>query len=267
MTEKFDEPARYAATIGQNPIRPLVALTSFYKLTQNKEDTIRVFEIIRALSGRSLIKQYRRMLSLPEGGRQAYLAPELADLFQDDSWLSQFAEGTVGNLYRRFIGLRNLSAYGLAEETRRLGEVDLDAAHPIAWFARRQRDVHDVWHVLTGYGTDALGEASLLGFTYAQTGNFSVGFIAFAAALELKRNCPSQPYLRAVYQGWRHGKQAASLMAQDYERLFAEPLVEARRRLAIARPTAYDAVAPEARNANRYPAETVLTGYWPPEIA
>lgn len=267
MTRKFDEPARYPATIGQNPIRPLAALKSFYHLTKNKEDTLSVFEVIRALSGKSLVKQYRRLLNLAEGARQAYLAPELADLFQNDDWLSQFAAGTVGSLYRRFIGLRNLSAYGLADESRRLGEADLDAAHPIAWFARRQRDVHDVWHVLTGYGTDALGEACVVAFTYGQTGNFSLGFLAVAAALELKRNCPSQPYLRAVYQGWRHGKEAACLMAQDYERLFAEPLVEARRRLAIARPTAYDAVAPEARNANLYPAETVLTGYWPPEIA
>jgi ubiquinone biosynthesis protein COQ4 len=29
--------------------------------------------------------------------------------------------------------------------------------------------VHDIWHVLTGYRRDALGEACLVAFSYAQT--------------------------------------------------------------------------------------------------
>lgn len=254
--------------MGSRPVRPLVAIKAFRKVAANKEDTLQVFEFIRALSGGSLGRQYQRLLSSAEGGRQAYLGKELADRLQDGEWLCRFPKGSVGDYYRRFIALRGLSAYGLAEESRKLGEVDLDAAHPIAWYARRQRDVHDIWHVLTGYNTDALGEACVVAFTYGQTRNPALGILSFAAALELKRNRPQVPYLQAVYQGWRHGRKAAWLMALDYESLMAEPLAEARQRLKMARPTLYEAVPLVERNARRFPAEeAALPGVWPHEAA
>ena len=37
--------------------------------------------------------------------------------------------------------------------------------------------MHDLWHVTTGYGRDALGELSLLAFTYAQEKNRGIGAI------------------------------------------------------------------------------------------
>ena len=55
------------------------------------------------------------------------------------------------------------------EADRRTGEVPLDADRD--WFYARLRDMHDLWHVLTGYGRDLAGEATLLAFTHAQTRN------------------------------------------------------------------------------------------------
>jgi len=234
--------------IGQYPLRPLEAMRAFRKLVADKEDTVQVFRIVRALAGRALLDGYLRLLRTPEGGRQAYLADELADKLQDREWLAQFAPGTVGASYLAFIARRDLSAYGLADESRKLGEVDIDSAHPIAWFARRGRDVHDIWHVLTGYGTDALGEACVVAFTYAQTKNRGLGFLAGAAALEIQRSRPGTMYLKAVWQAWRNGKRAVWLMPLDYDSLLAEPLEDARARLGIRAPTAYLAVPLALRN-------------------
>ena len=36
------------------------------------------------------------------------------------------------------------------------------------WMGERLRDIHDLFHVITGYGRDALGELCLLAFTNAQ---------------------------------------------------------------------------------------------------
>jgi ubiquinone biosynthesis protein COQ4 len=265
MAVSFDEPAACPEMMGKRPRRPLVAFKAFRKLSDNKEDTLQVFEIIRALSGSALASQYQRLLATAEGGRQAYRGEELADRLQDMDWLDGLPEGSVGALYRQFIALRGLSAYGLADESRKLGEVDVDAAHPISWFARRLRDVHDIWHVLTGYGTDALGEACVIAFTFAQTGNVALAFLAVAAALDLKSSCPKVPYLRTVFQAWRHGRKTAWLVALDYERLLAEPLADARHRLNIAQPTHYEAVPLAERNAYRFPAEPALSGFWPHE--
>ena len=41
-------------------------------------------------------------------------------------------------------------------------------------FAAGQRDMHDLRHVVTGYGRDELGEACLLAFNYAQNKNKEV---------------------------------------------------------------------------------------------
>ena len=70
--------------------------------------------------------------------------------------------------------------------TRR-GPAELDEHHPYAWFFRRVRDLHDLWHVLTGYGRDPLGEVCLLAFTYAQTRLTGLGAIAFLGTFRIAR--------------------------------------------------------------------------------
>jgi ubiquinone biosynthesis protein COQ4 len=262
-----DQLALHPQNIGEYPIRPLEALQAFRQLVADKEDTVQVFRFVRALAGNSLSKGYLRLLRNPEGGREAYRGEELADRFQDRDWLDRFADGTVGARYREFIAMRNLSAYGLADESRKLGEADIDAAHPIAWFARRGRDVHDSWHVLTGYGTDALGEASLLAFTYAQTQNRGLGFLALAAALQLQRSSLGVPYWKSVLEAWRHGRSAKWLMPLDYEALFCEPLESARERLHIGRPGVYESIPLAQRNGynGQMPAHSDSFDGWPNE--
>jgi len=250
-TLEFTQAATEAA-IGRLPLQPLHALRSLRKLIANKEDTRQVFEIIKALSGRSIFNGYQRMLTSSEGARQAYLRPEMAAKLCDDAWLASFAPGTVGAHYREFIGLRALSADGLVDESRKAGDsADVDSAHPVAWYARRIRDVHDIWHVLTGYRTDTLGEASILAFTHGQVKNRGIAFIVMAAAFEMTRSHPNLAYIRSMREGYRHGKAAEWLPAQDYDALFAEPLEAARKRLNIAVPKIYESVPMEARNAYR----------------
>lgn len=252
-----------AGAYGARPIQPWVAVKSFRRVVADKNDTKEVFEVIRALSGRSIPKAYFRLVSTENGGRQAYRAQELALLFEDQTWLESFPIGSVGATYRDFIAPRGFSATGLADESRKIGDLSIDDLHPIAWYARRIRDIHDVWHVLTGYGTDALGEACLLGFTYGQAGNGALLFLAIAASLELKRLYWHAPYVSAVLQGLRHGRRAHQLAELDYEALFSEPLESARIRLGIARPSTYHTVSLAARNGYRYPAENNVPELWP----
>jgi ubiquinone biosynthesis protein COQ4 len=102
--------------------------------------------------------------------------------------------------------------------------------------------------VLTGYGRDALGEACLVAFSYAQTKSHGFALIAVAGALKLRRETPGIPAIRAVWEGYRSGSKAAWLPAEDYVRLLSEPLSAARARLNIARPVVYDDVPAAMRN-------------------
>jgi len=228
-------------------LRPLTALKAFRRLVADKEDTAQVFEIMRALSGRSIRRGYDRLLTTMEGGRQAFLREELAHRLDDPVWLARFPEGTVGGAYRAFREARGFTAEGLADEARKVAPL-ADAPHPVIWYSRRIRDVHDVWHVLTGYGTDALGEACVVAFSHAQTGNLGFAFIGWGAAREIRRENRSVPARRAVLQAWRLGRAARWLPGLDYEALFAEPLETARVRLGLRPATVYQAV-PEATRA------------------
>lgn len=221
------------------------ALKALRKLLDNKEDTTQVFEIMRALNGTSTARGYERLLTTVEGGRMAYDRVELAAKLMDDAWLDSFAPGTVGAAYRDFVRSEQLSAEGLAEVSRQ-GAAQIDEKHPYAWFGRRTRDVHDIWHILSGYHRDALGEACLVAFSYAQTKGLGWALIAIGAATR-KRQL-KHPYAKAIWQGYKRGKAAAWLLGEDYESLLHEPLESARRRLGITPATIYESIPVEARD-------------------
>lgn len=215
------------------------ALRAIRRLLADPNDTHAVFHIMRALNGGTAQKNYRRLLSTPEGGRIAYRRPELIDKLMDRDFLAQFAPGTVGAAYRAFLDKTGYSADGLAQVGRDVhGAQHIE--HPYAWFGRRERDLHDIWHTLTGYkADDPLGELCLVAFSYAQTRGLGWGFIALSGALKSLRERHGALVRRAVWEGYRHGRAAAWLHAEDIETLFAEPLEAARARLNIAPALAY----------------------------
>lgn len=223
------------------------AFKALQKLLSDKEDTGQVFKIMAALSGDAIGEGYRRLLRTPRGGHLAMQHVELEPLLMDDAWLDSFAEGSVGAAYREYIRSQHFSAKGLGDLSRAQNNgVELD--HPHAWFARRIRDSHDIWHTLTGYHRDALGEACLVAFSFAQTKSLGWAFIALGAALRTRGSPHKHPYMRAIWEGYQRGRKAAWLCAEDYEQLMAEPLEAARRRLKLTPPAIYDAIPPEHRN-------------------
>lgn len=240
----------YAPARDYRPQQPKLdwghALKAMRKLLADKEDTVQVFEIMRALNGAATARGYHRLLATPEGGRIAYERAEFARRLMDDAWLDSLPEGSVGAAYRTFVRSENLSAEGLAQVSR-AGQTQIEEAHPYAWFGRRTRDVHDIWHTLTGYGRDGLGEACLVAFSYAQTRGLGWAFIATFAALRA-RKAKAHPYVKAIWEGYRRGKAAAWLLGEDYEALMSEPLDAARRRLGLTPARTYDSIPAAARD-------------------
>jgi len=193
---------------------------------------------MKALNVGNAPMNYARLIATEEGGRLAYDRVELTERFGDRDWVAQFAPGTVGAAYRAFLETTGYSADGLAEVSKVIREDEL--AHPYAWFGRRVRDTHDIWHVLTGYKADeSLGEACLVAFSYAQVGGLGWAWIAGAASLKSLKVTGNRLFARAVWEGYRNGRKAKWLAGEDYEALMAEPIEAARRRLGIAEPVAY----------------------------
>jgi ubiquinone biosynthesis protein COQ4 len=222
------------------------ALKSLRRLLNDKEDTTAVFEIMRALNGSSTAKGYLRLLETQQGGRIANERPEFARMLMDVAWLDSLPDGSVGAAYRHFIRTEQISAEGLIEISRQ-GATAVDEQHPYAWMGRRTRDVHDIWHILSGYHRDGLGEACLVAFSYAQTKGLGWALIALGAANRARAG-KEHPYVKAIWQGYQRGKAAKWLLGEDYERLMAEPLESARRRLNITPATIYNSIPGEGRD-------------------
>lgn len=233
--------------IAPRRVRPLKALRALLRLLANKEDTSQVFEIMRALNVHAAANGYSRLLTSWSGGREAYRRTELAELLSDTAWVDRFAPGSVGHAYAAFTRSEAISAQGLAEESRRGTASEVDAMHPHAWFARRMRDTHDIWHVLTGYGRDGLGEVCLVAFSHAQTRAPGWALIAMGGLWRHWKMRTGMPYFAAVRQAWRMGRDAAWLPGEEYERLLAEPLEEARARLGLKPPSVYQSIPAEFR--------------------
>ncbi len=214
------------------------AFRALRKLLADNDDTTQVFVIMRALNGPAARDNFLRLLRTSDGQVQAYRRDELAARFADPAYLASFASGSVGAAYRVFLNETGYSAAGLADISSVNRE--MNAESPFAWSARRTRDVHDIWHLLTSYRADeSLGEAALVAFSYAQTGGLGWALIAVASLLKSLRVTGNTAFARAVLEGFRRGRRAAWLMGEDYDALLREPLDAARARLRIAEPVAY----------------------------
>ena len=175
-------------------LHPYKALRAVLALLAQPEDTRQVFEILAALRGRSGQKMFTRFIASPTG--KAVLADRrrLIDRLEDQNTLAALPDGSVGRDYRVFMQAENLSAAGLLEpsmtaEVRVLGPDAL-------LFRDRMRDMHDLTHVVTGYGREGLGELCLLAFMFAQTGNLGQAFICLMSWLRAGRGggaAPAEP--------------------------------------------------------------------------
>ncbi len=228
----------------RSKLQPLVALRALKRLIADPEQTHEVFTVIRALSGPALENGHRRFAKTVVGERVLREDINLLDTLTDRDALARLPAESLGRHYLHFLTSENLSAEGLVDAS---AEQEFAKMSPgLQRFGTRQRDMHDLWHTLTRYGRDELGEACLLAFTYAQTKNRGIGVICLAGCYKL-----SQTYGRGVYaaarRAYRAGKRAAWLPGQDWEALLERPIDQVRADLNIPAPEAYFAlVTPQA---------------------
>jgi len=221
-------------------IRPMKAMRHFRTLIQDKEDTEQVFHIIEALRGQSFIRNAKRFQKSADAQMIMKRNTYLPALLDDHEKLLELPANSLGQAYVRFMRKEGLTAAGLVEESDKMAEYHERYDDLTLWFSLRMRDTHDLYHVLTGYGRDALGEQALLGFTYSQNPNLGILFIAYAGGLHMKQNLDAKaPVFAAIKEGQRNGKAAKQIAFQDIEALLPLPIEEVRKRLNIAEPKLY----------------------------
>jgi ubiquinone biosynthesis protein COQ4 len=227
----------------ENPIRWGVAFRALWRLSRDNDDTTHVFTIVDALRGRSDFRNVERMRESAIGRAILVERRSLLEVLAKRERLRSLPEGSLGRVYLAFMEREGLTADGLAaaaDEGYRRRSFDPD----VRTFADWARDSHDLWHVLTGYGRDPLGELCLLGVLYSQIRNAGTAFIALLGLLQVPFEYPGAPSIRAVVQGFRIGRRARWMIAQDWEALLALPIDDVRAQVGLERPTYYERSMP-----------------------
>ncbi|MCX9146124.1 Coq4 family protein [Erythrobacter sp. WG] len=219
--------------------RPLRAVRNFQKLIKDKEDTSLVFKIFESLPSKDFLPRVEELALSERGAALRASEPYLPEILDDHEALRRTPRGSLAHAYCDFMEAEGLSAAGLVAEYDRVGR----PRYPdlVEWFINRSRDTHDLFHVLTGYGRDALGEQCVLLFTHGQAPSHGHLLIGYAGAANIAKTVRGSkaPVFGAVRQAHRTGKGAPSLMAQPIRELLARPLEEVRRDLRIPEPTVY----------------------------
>jgi len=214
-------------------LRPLLAYRAWKRLWANPDDTAAVFEILDALRGRSDERVFRRFAASPQGQQILAERRELLQRLSDRATLRALPEDSLGKRYAAFMDAEAISAEELAKASdAQRGEPYADA--DLQRFVCRWRDMHDLHHVVTGYGRDLHGEAALLAFTFAQTPTLGLGFIIGMAYLN--GDAEDRRMIRA---GYRRGRRAAWLVNADWEALLERPVSEVRSSLCVGTPPQY----------------------------
>lgn len=198
-------------------------------LIANPDDLPQVFTIIDALSGDTAERMLRRMKTFPRAAALLEDAGALRRVLSDREALRALPDGSLGRAYLRFVEAEGISAEGILEASERGGSDHRDrTADEIALYDR-MRDAHDVWHAVTGYQGDILGELALLCFSFAQTLNPAVFLIVMAAVAKgLARG-----NVGLLVEGYRRGRNAAWLPAVAWEELLARPVEDVRAELRV----------------------------------
>ncbi len=225
-TQSPDEVAAARAALqGSVAERLWVGMRAFSRLLQNPDDTKQVFVMGLVINAHRFPGFISRFVSDPSGAALLRDRPTIDSRSVDFAALAELPPDTLGGAFARHMKENNLNP-------------DLFQPPPglpdsAAYIVQRIRQTHDLWHLLTGYRTDILGELALQGFYYGHIGMPSSFLISVFGTLRYAGKFRKLHPFQTVREGYRRGKQAAFLPTIKWEDWWTLPLSEVRRRVNI----------------------------------
>jgi ubiquinone biosynthesis protein COQ4 len=141
--------------------------------------------------------------------------------------LANLPEDTLGAVYSNF-----MLARGLEPDFYE----DVSPRHKMHYLRLRLRQTHDIWHVLTGFGTDQFGEVGLQGFYFGQVTNGQSTLIFAGAILKSLFRCRFGDLERFVVyfcDGYNAGRESKCLLPVRWEEHWHDSVGALRERHAI----------------------------------
>lgn len=155
--------------------------------------------------------------------KDRYLSPS-----PDVASLAALPAGTLGKEFERYLTENHLDANLLRESA--FIAAHHDRGHDVGYLAERGFQLHDLFHVLTGFDTTPLGEVRVVSFTVAQIPAPYPAMIIASRPLQMVLYKPEllPAVMDAITEGWALGRRAKPLMPVRWEEYWERPLAELR---------------------------------------
>ena len=115
-----------------------------------------------------------------------------------------------------------------------------NAIDDISYVAVRRSQTHDIYHVITGFGTDLGGELGLQAFQLAQFRSpISITLLVAGIIHNFANPRALEEQMQQIFRGWEMGLKAKPLMAQKGEEQWEKPLLHWQVELGIKSINAY----------------------------
>ncbi|AKJ00819.1 Hypothetical protein AA314_02445 [Archangium gephyra] len=233
----LDEPFR--APPAQPPLDPKLVLPENASLFTRLRVATRLLKVIPGNEGNPDYGQtlnicldlnvyatlVQRLQRSEDGRRMLTERPSLEAKDLDLAALERLPEGTLGHAYARYYRDNTISPF----------ETTLKIKNDIDYIGKRYRETHDVLHLLTGYGTDVVGEMELQAYVLGNLGIHTAKLIvAFGTLGQLKQprsGVARSEYLRRVWAAYHRGRASRLFLDFWFEEHWEAPVSELRARL------------------------------------
>ncbi len=214
------------------------AFRALMQLLAQADDTAKAQDQIVAIGDRAFEAKFQKFLTSPMAPALLTERPSLVETLSDRSYLEALSDDSFGRAYQAYMDANGYEAQALISmqrdtEARWEREEDVPELDEYRkWFSDRCLLAHDFNHVLTEYGTDGVGEATLLAFTLAQEPSRAGALLTVGAALKI-RSYFGNRWLRYDLRAWRRGRRAVCVWSMPWEELLPMRLATVRALLRI----------------------------------
>ncbi|ATB37921.1 hypothetical protein CYFUS_003346 [Cystobacter fuscus] len=170
----------------------------------------------------SLIQRIQRS---EDGRRLLSKRPSLEARDLDLAALERLPEGTLGHGFARYFRDNKISPF----------ETTLEIKNDLDFIAKRYRETHDLLHLVTGYGTDVIGEIELqayaLGNLGIRTAMLIVLFGSFQQIKDRQSGVDHSEYVKRIWAAYRRGRASPLFLDFWFENHWESPVSKVSARL------------------------------------
>jgi ubiquinone biosynthesis protein COQ4 len=219
-------------------LRALRGLKAYVTIVRDPDRLGEVFELRNSIAVPEVLRQMAEFFARdPRGEAALRERPRLGKL--DLHALAAMPVGTLGHAFGRHMLDAGLDPSALP---------DMASTNELEFIDAHLYETHDIWHVVTGFGTDVAHELGLQGFYLAQfPARLSLAILSgglLNTLVDPKAFLDRDRRMEAIVQGWTMGRAARPFFGVRWAEMWDRPIDEVRRELNV-RPLG---AAPAARS-------------------